>query len=64
MGQASPAEATIEIDPRLPPRDYLGTLIHEALHCVFPELSESAVVKAERRITRLLWRANYRRVDQ
>jgi hypothetical protein len=51
----------IEVDPRQTPRDYLGTVIHEALHQVFPEKSESDVARGASTITRLLWGIGYRR---
>jgi len=51
----------IEVDPRQTPRDYLGTVIHEALHQVFPEKSESEVARGASTLTRLLWGIGYRR---
>ncbi len=63
-GQAFPDDGLIEIDPRLEPRQWLSTLIHEAVHMAFPEATENRVVKAERIITRILWRANLRRIHQ
>jgi hypothetical protein len=63
-GQAFTDDGLIEIDPRLEPRQWLSTLIHEALHMAFPEVPEDRVVKAERIITRILWRANMRRTHQ
>ena len=63
-GQAFTEEGLIEIDPRLKPRQWLSTLIHEAVHMAFPEASEDRVAKAERLITRILWRANLRRIHQ
>lgn len=63
-GQAFTEEGLIEIDPRLEPRQWLSTLIHEAVHMAFPEAPEDRVAKAERTITRLLWRANIRRIHQ
>lgn len=54
----------IEIDPRLEPKDRLFTLIHESLHWAFPELSETAILKAERKIGKIIWEQNYRRILQ
>ena len=54
----------IEVDPRQKPRDYLGTVIHEALHQVFPEKSESEVARCASTLTRLLWGVGYRRVKR
>lgn len=64
-GQRWP-DGTIEIDPRLSPRDYLGTLVHEALHRAYPEMDEDEedVIYGESVITEVLWRMNYRRVHQ
>jgi hypothetical protein len=62
-GLAWPDEL-IEVDPRQKPRDYLGTVIHEALHQVFPEQSESEVTRGASTLTRLLWGIGYRRVKR
>jgi hypothetical protein len=62
-GLAWPDEL-IEVDPRQKPRDYLGTVIHEALHQVFPEKSESEVARGASTLTRLLWGIGYRRVKR
>ena|SRR5438552_15413866 len=63
-GQAYPDDGLIEIDPRLTPRQWLSTLIHEAVHMAFPEAPEPSVAKAERVITAILWRAGIRRIHQ
>jgi hypothetical protein len=63
-GQAFPEDGLIEIDPRLEPRQWLSTLVHEALHIAFPEADERSVARAERIITRILWRAGTRRIYQ
>ena len=52
----------IEIDPRQNSKDYLDTLIHEALHIMFPDWSEKEVVEHSGRLTRLIWRQGYRRI--
>jgi len=62
-GLAWPDEL-IEVDPRQKPRDYLGTVIHEALHQVFPEKSESEVARGASTLTRLIWGIGYRRVKR
>ena len=59
-----PDKGLIEIDPRQKGKDHLDTLIHEALHLVFPDMSERNVVKHTGRLARLLWRNGYRRIDQ
>lgn len=53
----------ILIDPRQKGRTYMDTIIHEKLHLLFPEWSESKVMRAAREITSLLWSHSYRRVD-
>jgi len=54
----------IEIDPRLNPKTYFSTLIHEALHVALPNLSEHQVKKSEKIILDILWSQNYRKVKQ
>lgn len=53
----------IEVDPRQSSKDYLGTLIHEQLHLMFPDWSETKIVKAEKKLCNLLWKQNYRKVS-
>ena len=53
----------ILIDPRQRGRTYLDTIIHEKLHLLFPDWSESKVITAARELTLLLWNHSYRRVD-
>jgi hypothetical protein len=63
-GQAWQGINELEIDPRQPPKQYLDTLIHEALHLARPELEETTVEETATFITDVLWRQNYRRVNQ
>lgn len=60
-GLAIASEKSIEIDPRQRGRAYLNTLIHETLHCVFPDWSESKVLKSASKICKVLWTQNYRK---
>jgi|TARA_B110001454_G_C12445582_1_gene319804 hypothetical protein len=53
----------IEVDPRQNSQEYLDTLIHEALHCIFPDMSETEIVKHSSRLARLVWRQGYRRIQ-
>lgn len=62
QGQTFLEDGLIEIDPRLKPRQWLSTLVHEAVHMAFPEAPEDRVAGAERIITRILWRAGLRRI--
>ena len=54
----------IEIDPRQTSKDYLDTLIHESMHIIFPDMSETEVVKHSSRLARLIWRQGYRRIQE
>lgn len=54
----------IEIDPRLKPRKHLEILIHEMLHEVYPQLSETAVARGASRMCSALWKQKYRRVKE
>ncbi len=61
LGQSIHGERLIEIDPRQHGKSYLDTLVHEALHLVFPDLAEREVGRAARRLTEVLWTSGYRR---
>jgi hypothetical protein len=52
---------TVYIDPRLSPKDYLDTLIHETIHHCVPKLSENKVLNTSTTIANLLWRLGYRK---
>ena len=52
----------ILIDPRLLPKQWLHRLTHEAVHAAFPDASEAEVLRAERVIGGILWRAGVRRI--
>lgn len=62
-GQAHTDSNTIEIDPRLKGRKKMEILIHEALHILNPEMSETKVLEQGRRIANLLWKQHFRQVD-
>jgi len=63
VGRCWPGTRTyvIEIDPRQCPKDYMDTLIHEALHELLPRKPEAFILKAGTTIANLLWRLGYRR---
>lgn len=58
---ASDDVKTLYIDPRLCPKDYMDTLIHETIHHCFPRLSEQKVLNVATTIANLLWRLGYRK---
>ncbi len=57
-------KSRIEIDPRQKPKSYLNSLIHEKLHLIFPDWSESKVNKTASQLTNFLWENNYRKIIQ
>ena len=59
-GYAYPS-GLIDIDPRLGGQSHLDITLHEALHVIFPDLSEEAVNNAGITLADLLWRLGYRR---
>lgn len=65
VGQCWPgpySEHLIEIDPRQTKKEYLDTLIHEALHELFPRSKERKILHAGTSVANLLWRLGYRQV--
>ncbi len=63
-GLAWSAEGFIEIDPRQDAKEYLDTLIHEMLHCYFPELEENDIDELGNKMTHQIWKKGYRRIQQ
>ena len=53
----------IILDTRLKGKKHLEILIHEALHILFPKLSEDDVVTKSILLTNLLWSESYRKTD-
>ena len=66
VGQCWPKtrQRIIEIDPRQSPKDYLDTLIHEALHELLPNKREDFILRSGTSIANLLWRLGYRQVKK
>lgn len=62
-GQAHINENTIEVDPRLKGKKKLEIILHEALHILNPEFSETKVIEQSKRLTTLLWKEHFRQVD-
>lgn len=63
LGIADDKKHIILIDPRQKSKQFLGTLIHEKLHLIFPDWSETKVLKIERELKNFLWDNGYRKVD-
>jgi hypothetical protein len=58
---------TIQIDPRqsgLGSRERLDSVIHEGLHCCLPEAPEMMIRAYSKRLSCLLWRDSWRRVEK
>jgi len=63
LGYAYPEHNLVEITPNQRPRQYLDTLIHELLHVMYPEDSETKISRNASTITHHIWKKGYRRVD-
>jgi hypothetical protein len=53
----------IEIDPSQNSRERLDTVCHEALHLLLPDESEVRIIALANRMSDLLWRDRWRRVE-
>lgn len=62
-GQAYKDDGLIEIDPRQKAKAYLETCIHEAMHVMFPALTEKQIIQKSKKLTRLLWDIGYRKTQ-
>jgi ribosomal protein L34 len=58
-----PKNDRILLDTRLKGRHKLTITLHELLHALEPRWSESRVTKSSRMLSRKLWEAGYRCVD-
>lgn len=56
-------DGRVYIDSRLKKKDQLETLVHEILHCVFPEYEEEEIDKRAKIISDTLWNEGFRKVD-
>ena len=63
-GLAHIDEGIIEIETSLKARRRLNILIHEALHILNPEWSETKVIRQAGRLTKLIWSEHYRRIEK
>jgi hypothetical protein len=62
-GLADAGLNSIELDSRLKGKRHLLYLIHEMLHIIHPDWSETKVVKVSRIMSKLIWDQKYRRSD-
>lgn len=53
----------IELDVTLKGKRHLLYLLHESLHIIHPEWSETKVIKVSRIMCKLLWDQKYRKID-
>ena len=58
------SDGIIEIDSRLKSKKHLEVLIHEVMHILQPEDSEEEIIEKSITLTKILWKENYRRIDQ
>ena len=55
-------DGLIELDPRMNSKQYLNVSIHELLHHIFTEMSETQVNKTASITSEELWNLGYRRI--
>jgi hypothetical protein len=48
------------IDNRLKNRVRLEVELHEALHCIFPQMSEQTITEGAKDLSKVLWHLGYR----
>ena len=63
-GQAIFADKKIEIDPRLSTKSRLNIVLHEGIHILDPNLPELKVRAYANRVSDLLWRDRWRRIEK
>jgi len=54
----------VEIDPSLKGKDRMTILLHELLHCAYPNQTEERIIANSKLIAGAMWADNYRRIDQ
>ena len=64
LGFAYQDDFEIEIEPKQSSKEYLNTLIHEMLHCFFPELKENQITKLADIMAENIWKKSYRRIKK
>lgn len=63
-GIAHMGKNLIELDSRLRGKKLLGTTLHELIHLVNPDFSETKVLEQEKIMSEVLWKENWRRVER
>ena len=53
----------IEVDPTQNSRERLDTVCHEALHLLLPDEPEVRIIALANRMSDLLWRDRWRRIE-
>ena len=61
LGMCVFSAPSVILRPKLRPQNRLGTLTHELLHAVHPDMSETEVARTEKIIAGVLWRDGWRR---
>jgi hypothetical protein len=61
FGQCDTSTNEIWIHPAQPESEILDSLIHEAIHLAYPNMSEKRVIKGANIISDILWSQKYRR---
>ena len=66
MGLSWQGDGLVEIDPKAhqSSRERLDTVLHEGLHLLLPDATEAEIVGYSRRLSCLLWRDRWRRVER
>lgn len=62
FGQAFGHKNLVEVDPRQRARRHLRTMVHELMHKMYPEWSETKVDNDSKLIAFFLWEHGYRKV--
>ena len=57
------SDGLIEIDPSVKSTNHMEIVIHEVLHILFPEASETEFVNKSITLTKILWAEHYRRIE-
>lgn len=64
FGEAYKSEFLIKIRKNSNSKSYLDTLIHELLHCILPDASETKIKQITRILVKEIWAQKYRRTKQ